>query len=212
MKRRFLFQLLCVVVLGILVFNLPLFHVKPLSVKIEQEQSTVFNAAQVVVSEWNTRMRKAIRTAPELDAFLQAYAEDPSAALDTYGKNVGLSANYHFMLMLNAEVIAREEHSLVLRPISSNNTLIEVRDGPVFGDSVRDGSGLFSVANFSDTRRFNEVSAELNNLVENEVLASLFERAKLGESIKSVGCFTLNKKRPDIKKINWIPVHFEIQR
>lgn len=212
MNRRSIFKLFIVVALGILIFNFPFFRVKSLSGKMDQEKSTAFHAANLVFSVWNTRLREAVRVAPDFNAFMEAYAQDPDDALNSYGKNVGLSAKYHFMLMLNAEVIAREEYSLILRPIRSNETVIEVGNGPVFGDSVRDGSGLFSVANFSDTRRFNEVSEELNKLVEKEVLPSLFEQAKVGDVVKSAGCFTFNKKSGDIEKINWIPVHFEIQQ
>ncbi len=211
MKRKWIiWTSVCVITVLVLCF-FPLFRVKSLSEKQKQEQAAAFNASELVESIWEAELQTAAQSAPDITAFLKEFADDAEAAIVKYGNLVGVSSKYHFLFALNGEVQSIEGNTLVIESMDWGATSIAIQNGPVFGNAVRDGCKLFDVAAFTDTRKFNDVSAELNLRVEQEVLPSLFEQVEQGSKISSVGCFTLNAKRPTVERIKWIPVQFEVQ-
>ena len=60
----------------------------------------------------------------------------------------------------------------------AESEIIAVRTGPVFGNTVREGTGLLDVNNFPGLQEFNALSAELNALIEKSVLPALRDHAE----------------------------------
>ena len=211
MKRKWIIWASLSAITVLLLCFFPLFRVKSLSEKRKQEQAAAFNASELVESIWEMDLQTAGQSAPDITVFLEEFAVDAEAAIVKYGNRVGVSSKYHFLFALNGNIQSIEGNTLVIESTDWGATSIEIRNGPVFGNAVRDGCKLFDVASFTDTRKFNDVSAELNLRVEQDVLPLLFEQVEQGREISSVGCFTLNAKRPSVERIKWIPVGFKVE-
>ena len=65
---------------------------------------------------------------------------------------------------------------------------IVLQTGLLFGNTVRDATGLLDASNFPDSRQFNEISTELNRIVEARVIPILKEKAAVGRQIDFAGC------------------------
>ena len=56
---------------------------------------------------------------------------------------------------------------------NSTNAEITLQTGLVFGDAIRDGTGLLNASDYPNSQDFNDISAALNHLVETRVLPDL---------------------------------------
>ena len=85
---------------------------------------------------------------------------------------------------------------------------VRLSTGLLFGNTVRDATGLLDVSEFPNSQDFNTVSAELNHLVETEVLPALLSGAAIGQRIRFAGCIEL-EEGPAPKVLPVIPIKVE---
>jgi predicted lipoprotein len=83
--------------------------------------------------------------------------------------------------------------------------------GPLFGNAVRDGTGLLNVNDYPNSQDFNAVSEALNHLAETGVLPKLRAQAKVGSIVRFTGCVEVNDESSDLKPLRVIPISAEIQ-
>ena len=96
--------------------------------------------------------------------------------------------------------------------IKSDSTSIGARIATefVFGNAIRDASGLIDINEFNNTMDFNNVSAEINKIIRTEVLPPFKSTAKKGDMVQFVGAIELNQEHPDLENIEIIPVTLKI--
>jgi predicted lipoprotein len=211
MKKVWIIRISLLLAVGLLLYLFPVFRVESLSERVKQQQLEKFNPSQIVANVWDTDLVAAVEQAPTLETFLQAFRENPAQAITAWGKTVGVSSRRDFMVRIRGRVreLNRSTHLRLESPVAED-LVIEIRNGPVFGNAVRDSSALFDVALFTDTRKFNDLSAELNKRVETLVLPALFEQVTEGCTLEVVGCFSLDSKKPDLALLRLIPVRFKV--
>jgi len=213
MNRKWIFRGVALAGIGLLLWCFPIFHMVSLSDKRMAQAAATFNPAQLVETVWNGPLSTTMQTCPELVTFANEFRENPQQTLERYGRVVGVSSKRHFQLRFEGVVIEKDANRLLLQPHPGNlhGVMIEVQNGPVFGNAVRDGCALFRVGDFTDTRKFNDISAELNRRVEQDILPQLFMKVNRGETVAVTGCFTLNSRNPSIEVIPFIPIAFEVR-
>lgn len=172
---------------------------------------TVFDPATSAASFWRSDLPAAHARAAELATVTTAIRAGAEAAKSQFAKSVGLGSAYYFVRG-NAKVVAREKNVLRLAPAGAESEIIVIRLGPVFGNTVRDGTGLLDVNNFPGLQEFNALSAELNALVEKSVLPGLRD-ATVGATVHVVGCAEAPESAPDAGEplFTLVPVHAEIR-
>jgi predicted lipoprotein len=80
---------------------------------------------------------------------------------------------------------------------SAKQADVVLQTGLLFGNTVRDATGLLDASKFPDSRQFNEVSTVLNHIVEAEIISTLKQNAKAGRHISFAGCAEI----PDQSKL-----------
>jgi predicted lipoprotein len=80
----------------------------------------------------------------------------------------------------------------------------------VYGNAVRDASGLIDINEFTNTTDLNNVSAEINNIIRKEVLPPFMAKMKKGDVISFYGAIELNKEHLKTDKIEIIPISLSI--
>jgi len=76
----------------------------------------------------------------------------------------------------------------------------------VFGDAIRDGTGLLNVNDYPDSQNFNDISAALDHLVETQVLPGLRQQARIGVTLSFAGCAEIDDEDSDLNPLKVIPV------
>jgi predicted lipoprotein len=77
--------------------------------------------------------------------------------------------------------------------------------GMVFGNAVRDGTGLLDSSSYPNAQEFNDISAALNSMVETNVLPQLQQMAKVGQRIQFAGCVEVADEEADLKPLKLVP-------
>ena len=185
----------------------PLFHVVPLK-KAETEKSAgVFNATRFAETFWTNRLLPSVGTAVKTDVLLPAIQTNAAAAKKKFSRSVGLSESYFYFLSGTGRVVSISDDGISLA-MSDNSTNAEIllETGPVFGDAIRDGTGLLNVNDYPNSQDFNGISAALDHLVETRVLPKLRQQAKAGTKISFAGCAEVDDESTDLKPLKVIPV------
>src|SRR5204863_5656026 len=107
-------------------------------------------------------------------------------------------------------IAVNEDDISVLLQTDTTKQTITIATEYVFGNAVRDATGLIDINEFSNTMDFNNVSAELNKIIREKVLPSFKSAVKKGNTIEFVGAIELNKEHLNLQKIEVVPIEIKI--
>lgn len=167
-----------------------------------------FDPAVFAERFWSDKLQPAAATAPDLAPVLSALRNDPAAAVETHARSVGLGGTAYFFLKGGGRVTAVERSRIL---VEIDGAVIALRTGPVFGNAVRDGTGLIDVNEVPGLTEFNALSAELNRLLEQRIQPAL-TAAVVGSTIQFSGCAEAPQSLPAGRPLlTFIPVHVEVK-
>ena len=182
-------------------------YFKSLDEVVASRESSQFNASVYTEEFWEALTSK-LDQATHLESLAEMLKKDPGTAFRDYSNALGIG-NVRFFLVQSTAVIASIEEDHMLLMISPGLT-IKLATDYIFGNAVRDASGLIDVNEFTNTMYFNEVSAKINEHITREVLPPFVSRVHLGDRIYFVGAIELHKVFYDLEQIEVVPVHLEI--
>ena len=190
----------------------PLFHVVSLKTATAEKAAVTFNAADFAETFWTNQVVPAVPGTVKADVLVAAIKADPAAAKKKFGRSVGLSDGYFYFFSGSGQVVAAsdDEISLALTPGNTNaEVVLEV--GLVFGNAIRDGTGLLNANDYPNSQDFNDLSSALNHIVESRVLPGVKQRAKVGARISFTGCAEVDDESSDLKPLKVVPLQAEVQ-
>jgi predicted lipoprotein len=195
------------VVLAILWWAFPPLHIRSLKKIRAAEASQQFNVTNFVADFWRDQLLPATAHATEATKLVAAIAASPQQAHKQFGRSVGISSTYYFFLRGSGRVVGVSADSIDLSLKDAGDVVdISVPLGPVFGDAVRDGTGLLSPSDYPNAQDFNGISAALDHTVETQVLPELQSLAKLGARVQFAGCAEVDDESQDLKPLKLVPV------
>jgi predicted lipoprotein len=203
------------VILGILIIGLtvswifPLFHVE----RLEQSKQTIseVSSADRANTIWNAHIAPALAKAPEASTVVISLRTNPSAARNSFGRKVGVSRTTLYLMQGTGTVVAADKKGVsVSLESSAKEPEIVLRTGLLFGNTVRDVTGLVNSGDFQDSREFNDVSTELNRIVETRVVAKLKD-ATIGKHIHFVGCTEIPDQASVATTLSIIPMEVQFE-
>lgn len=199
-------------ILIVLCWLFPLFHVVLLKTAAEKVAAT-FDATQFAEVFWTNQLLASLDKAVPTEKLLPAIQSDAAAAKKKFSRNVGLGENYFYFLRGEGKIISISDDEISLA-VTENSTNAEIilGTGLVFGDAIRDGTGLLNASDYANSQDFNDISAALNHIVETRVLPKLREQAKVGAKISFVGCTEVDDESTDLKPLKVIPIQTETQK
>lgn len=192
-----------------LLYFFPLFRVVPLDrsdPQVSNLQAAAFDATTFVNKFWSQQLVPVARDAVAANELMAEISRDSVAAREAYGRRLGLSDTYFYCLSGTGRVVSVEKNAIGLA-IDEEATQAQVllETGIVFGNAVRDGSGLLDVNEFQNSQQFNAISTELNRRIENEVLPKLREAATVGAIIRFAGCAQVTDEETDLHPLRVVP-------
>jgi predicted lipoprotein len=176
--------------------------------------AAAFDAATFAESFWNEKLLPSLRANPDIpDAatLSEAFRENPQAAGQKFGRKVGISRMRLLVLRGSGVVTAVNEKGIAvaLEPEASTPDLV-LHAGPVFGNVVRDASGLLDPGEFSNSQQLNDISAQLNRIVEQRVIPRMKELSVPGQTIQFVGCAEVPDDGRDMPPLKVIPLDISL--
>ena len=161
---------------------------------------------------WNERLLKSFDQAADAGKVLAAIASSPQKAREQFGRSVGISSSYYFFLRGSGRVVSVDDAGVGLSLKNEGSAVdVLVPLGLVFGNAVRDGTGLLSSSAFPNAQEFNDISAALNDIVETRVLPELQRTASVGKRVQFVGCVEVADEDQDLKPLKLVPFFVKVE-
>ncbi|HUT94641.1 MAG TPA: DUF2291 domain-containing protein [Thermoguttaceae bacterium] len=191
---------------AVLLYFMPLFHVVPLEVAGQRSVAATFDPVAFVDSFWTERLLPSADRAVDVATLVAAVREDRQAAKRAHGRSVGLGGVYYYFVAGTGRVVAVEKNSVGLAVLDGEQQVqVALETGNIFGNTLRDGTGLLDVNDIANSQDFNALSSEINGRIEREVLPSLRSMAVTGATIRFVGCAEIVDEDTDLQPLRIVP-------
>src|SRR5712671_2262265 len=90
--------IIAIVVIAIVCWLFPLFHVVPLKTAAAEKVAATFNATQFAETFWTKQLPAALDKSVKADVLLPAIQSDAAAAKQKFSRSVGLSEGYFYFV------------------------------------------------------------------------------------------------------------------
>lgn len=184
MKRYWKRLLWPILILGAVALSL---KVEPLDALSTHE----FDPTAEVARFWEAKLPALLESDRVVDAdlFREELKHNRRFLIDRYGLTLGIGAPYSLLLGGNFEVVAAEAEVVRLR--TEAGAEFDMRTAYIFGNTVREASGAFSIDDYENTMDFNHISAALNRCVVEQVVAPAATTLQEGVTLRVVGAVDL---------------------
>jgi predicted lipoprotein len=210
--RRAIVSLCVAVVAGVVVWIFPLFHVVRNENGVGAKEQSDSNAAESANTFWNSQLIPALKQAPDAAIVLTSLRENDKSAREKFGRKIGVSRTSMFVVRGIGKIVWIDKQGVgVAVAEDSQDADVVLQTGLVFGNIVRDATGLLDTSAFSDSRQLNEVSAELNRMVETRVVQKLKDTAKVGRQVSFAGCAEIPDDASDTRPLTIIPLVIQVE-
>lgn len=171
-----------------------------------------FDAAKYAENYYN-KLQPVADSAIEINALLAALKSKPEETIQQHSNALGIG-NIRYFLVRGQGKIEEVDESSLLVAISSGNakTQLAIAMEFVYGNAIRDASGIIKLSEFNSTTDLNNVSAEVNKIVRTKVLPPIKSNAQVGDTIKFTGALQLNKKFLKLDDIEVMPVSLTLNQ
>lgn len=205
--KRFLPWLIALIVLAGFCWAFPPFRIRSWQAVKAQLAGAQFNPKNYVDAFWQERLHPSFDQAADATKLLAMIAERPQQVRETFGRTVGISSSYFLFVRGVGRVVSVTDDAIGLAVNSTGDAAdISVPLGLVFGNAVRDGTGLLNSSSFPNAQEFNDISAELNQIVETKVQPELQGIAKVGTRVQFVGCVEVADEAEDLQPLKLVPI------
>ena len=202
-----------IAVAGIVIVSVwPPFRLVSLQAVRQAEEESAFNPKDFARALWDDKLPSVASTAPGIADVLEALKRNAEGAVEKYGTVWGLGGNTYFMLQGVGRVVAVDGDTLdvMIDGIAAGTRVVLLTDN-VFGNTVRNASGLIDPSEFPNSQDLNKVSIALNVIVMNEVLPALRESATVGTEVHFIGCTEIRNVN-SISEMEIVPISVDVVR
>jgi len=185
------------------------FDIQKLDEYKASDKVEVFDAEKYAGNIWENELPKALKSAVELTSLIDDLEKDPDKTYSQHGKKLGISQTWYFLIKGEG----------VIRKINDETIIVQLKDDKqvrlatsfIFGNAVRESSGVVNIDDFINMTDFNNVSVALNKKVKEQIIPELKAEAKVGESIEFEGAVEINEESLEPDNIRVIPVSVKFE-
>ena len=204
MKKTYII-ILAILLVAFLGYNSVYFK-KLSDVKNEKKENIDFKAyADSIYYKGILKNKKNI-TLTDLISLVQT---NPEKAFKKYGNRLGIGNSAYFMVQSTGKILDIKDGLYTIA--DEKNGVVYIDTKYIFGNAIRDASGLVKLTDFKTNAQFNKVSESLNDIIRNEVLPNELKKVKIGDSVSFTGAIKLSKKQNLFKDITVIPSQIKPQ-
>lgn len=198
---------LWLVVLVLLAFKSVYF--KKLS-DVKKADAGMFKPDVYAQNFWKTKLPAAEAKAVDIDQLLATLKNNPHSAFQTYGHAIAIGSTRFFMVKGHGKVTDVTPDEVMLNTVSS--APVQLATTYVFGNAVRDASGMVQITEFSNTIDLSNVSGEIDKIIRKQVLPPFKQAVKKGDKVDFIGAIALNEAHLSLSDLEIIPVNLKLQK
>lgn len=147
----------------------------------------------------------------EIGTFLDSLNANFESYLPNKGKKLGISHDFYFMVKGSGSVQSISEENISLS-VEDTPMPISIATDFIYGNTVREASGMAKIGDFQNTMDFNMISVELNKLIREEVIPPVIAEVREGDEISFKGAVKISDKDADYGRLRIIPLLLTIKK
>lgn len=194
------------------IYFFPLFHIVKIETAKQKKEEGKFNAQSFVEKFWNEQLSTTLEKATNVATLQNAIKASPASAKEQFSRRLGMGTTYYYFVKGEGKIVAVKPDAIAVSlDKSGTKTDLIISTANIYGNTVRDGLGVFNVSDFQSSQEFNQISSEINKRIETAVLPNLKQNAKVGAIVNFAGCAEILDEKTDLQPLKIIPVKAEIQ-
>jgi predicted lipoprotein len=173
--------------------------------------SKAFNATTFARNFYDTKLLLRTDSAVDLSVLISLLRSEPGQAFEKYSHALAIGNIRYFLVRGEGKVTSIGDYATAVELTDqSAKANINIATEFVYGNAIRDASGLLNLNDFGNTADFNSISENINSIVRNEVLPGFVAKAKPGIDVSFAGAIELNEKYLDIDSIEVIRIQLSV--
>lgn len=178
---------------------------------VKKESNKKFDAKLFSDKLWSDKMPVQMDSAVDLSVLIQAVNADKDAALKRYTNAIGIGNYRYAFIKTTGIVISVNEDDLQLNlPVGDSLMNAVLATEYIYGNAIRDASGLVDVKDFPNTADLNGISEELNKIIRTTILPSFKASIKKSDTVHITAAVELNKEHIKWNGLELLPVRLQI--
>lgn len=171
-------------------------------------QQAAYDVDAFAEAFWTVTLEKGISKATPVDVLLGEISKGLDAARSAYGVGGEDGGVAYFFAKGEGRV----------QELKGRRATVQIGDRvvslliapPVFGNTLRDGTGLLDVNEFPGLEEYNAVSSAFNLKVEKEIMPPLAESLQVGVRLSFVACAKVPSRIGDGPVLEFTPLQVEV--
>lgn len=183
--------------------------------KLDEKKASAkkeFDSKSYARKYFDSKLLPVLNNAVDINILRVMVLADGNKAFNTHSHALGIGNIKYFLIKGEGEITAINENdmTIVSKVDEDGRVTYTIATEFVYGNALRDASGLISLNEFDNTMDINNVSEEINKIVRKEVLPPFKKTAKKGDVVQFTGAIELNKEHLNVEKIEIIPISLKI--
>jgi len=203
--RKGIKYIIGVAIAALVIFNSVYF--RPLDEKLAEGQKITFDAASYVAGIWENELLPVYDSATNLTILLEKLGQNPELTFKQEAQALGIGNIGYFKVKGEGIVLSVNENNVL---IQEGDQIVEIETEFIFGNAVRDASGLIKINDYVETSDFNSISESINEKIRKEVIPDFRSKVQKGDKLFFMGAIELNKAHLDLSRPEVIPVSLQI--
>jgi predicted lipoprotein len=150
-------------------------------------QTSPVSFADLLETLWSEQLPAAVKNAASVEDVLALASTDVTGARKKYGRQIALGGPAFIWVKGTGRIesINEDECRLV---VAGQRQRVTLEIGILFGNAVRDSTGLIKAEDFPNSVDFNRLSNELNSRCESLVIQPVRHQLVVGADVEFSGC------------------------
>ena len=206
--NKYIKYLLLIVVIGLVAYKSV--YIKKLS-EIKAAIDEKFDAVVFSKKLWEEKLPARVSDAVDLSIFIKAVQANPADAFSKYTNALDIG-NYRYALIKAEGIVTNinEDDITLQTKMGDSLMIVKLATEFIYGNAIRDASGLVDIKDFPNTMDLNNISEELNKMVRKTVLRQFKAAVKKGDKVIVTGAVEIHKEHIKWNELEIIPVQLQI--
>ena len=203
--KRIIKNIIGIIIALVVIYNSVYF--RPLDEELSKGKEIAFDAKSFVDGIWKNELLNVYDSAIDLTTLLTQLRENPEQTFAREAQALGIGNIGFFKVKGEGTVLGVNENNVLVRV---GDQTIEIEMEFIFGNGVRDASGLIEANDYDKTADFNSISESINEKIRQEVIPEFRTKVAKDNKVIFKGALELNKVHLDLSQPEVIPVSIQI--
>jgi hypothetical protein len=186
----------------------PPFHIRPHRVAMLERAQGAIDVPAFAERFWSEKLSAPSVPVAEAGPLVAALMLDPAQAADRFGRRAGVGAKTYFLVSGTGHIASMDQAGAWVAVGGADSPRIVLVMGPVFGNALRDVTGLLNLSNFRSSD-FTALSAALDQLSETRAQPTL-RKLDVGTSVSFLAAGELDDAGGPVPVFRLAPIHVEV--